>query len=89
MDLNVLSVSHVTQHLFITILTNADFPLTHSILVKMSFDQFPDSIFKSILLFENACIFIQISLKFVPEGPIDNKSSLAVVTAWSQTSDMS
>ena len=72
LGLTVLNVIHIVQHLFITILTNADFPLTHSILVKMSVDQFPDSIFKSILLFENAYILIQISLKVVPEGPIDD-----------------
>ena len=28
------------------------------------------------------CISIQISLKFGPEGPLDNKSMLVKVTAW-------
>ena len=32
-------------------------------------------------------ISIQISLKFVPEGPIDNKSALVQVMAWRWTSD--
>ena len=31
-----------------------------------------DDIFKRIFLNENVRIFIQISLKFVPKGPIDN-----------------
>ena len=35
-----------------------------------------DSIFKHIFLNESVRIFIQISLKFVPKGPIDNNSAL-------------
>ena len=34
---------------------------------------------------ENFCILIQISLKFVPNGPIDNKSALVQVMAWCRT----
>ena len=37
---------------------------------------FPDDIFKCILLKENVLIFIKISLKFVPKGPIDNNPAL-------------
>ena len=33
---------------------------------------FPDYIFTCIFLNENASIFINISLKFVPKGPINN-----------------
>ena len=36
---------------------------------------------------EKFYILIQISLKFVPEGPIDNKSALVEVMAWRLTSD--
>ena len=35
---------------------------------------FPDNIFKRIFLNENVWIFINISLKFIPKGPIDNIS---------------
>ena len=35
-----------------------------------------DDIFKCILLNENCCIFIEISLKFVPKGPINNITAL-------------
>ena len=35
---------------------------------------FPDDIFKCIFLNEKFFVSIQISLKFVPKGPIDNKS---------------
>ena len=34
---------------------------------------------------ENFYILIQISLKFVPEGPIDNKAALVRVNTWCQT----
>ena len=43
-----------------------------------------DDIFKPIFLKENVRISIQISLKFVPNGPIDNKSALVQVMAWRQ-----
>ena len=46
-----------------------------------------DNIFKRIFLNENIKISIQISLKFVPNGPIDNKSALVLVMAWRQTGD--
>ena len=37
---------------------------------------FTDDIFKCILLNEKFCIFIEISLQFVPKGPIDNNPAL-------------
>ena len=37
---------------------------------------FPDDIFKCIFLIENVWISIEISLKFVPTGPISNISAL-------------
>ena len=35
-----------------------------------------DNIFKHIFMNEELCILISISLKFVPNGPINNKSAL-------------
>ena len=46
-----------------------------------------DDIFKSIFLNENDRIPIQISLKFVPWSPIDNKPALVQVMAWRRTGD--
>ena len=46
-----------------------------------------DDIFKHIFFNENVRISIQISLKFVPNGPIDNKSALVQVIAWRRTGD--
>ena len=44
-----------------------------------------DDIFKCIFLFENYRIPIQISLKFVPKSPIDNKPAMVHVMAWCRT----
>ena len=41
-----------------------------------------DDIFKWIYLNENDIIPIQISLKFVPRSPIDNKPALVQAMAW-------
>ena len=43
--------------------------------------------FKCIFMNENPCILIQISLKFVPKGPIDNIPALVQVMAWRRTGD--
>ena len=42
---------------------------------------FTDDIFKWISINEN-CILIQISLKYVPKGPINNNSVLVQIMAW-------
>ena len=46
-----------------------------------------DDIFKCIFLNENDRISIQISLKFVPRGPVDNKWALVHVMAWHRIGD--
>ena len=43
---------------------------------------FTDDIFKCVFLNEKFCILIQISQKFVPKSPIDNKWALDQVIAW-------
>ena len=48
---------------------------------------FADDIFKHIFLNENVKISIKIALKFVPKGPIDNKSALVKVMDWRPTGD--
>ena len=42
-------------------------------------------IFNCIFLNQNNIIPIQISLKYVPRSPFDNKSALVQVMAWCQT----
>ena len=46
-----------------------------------------DDIFKRIFLNENGIIPTQISLKFVPRSPFDNKPALIQVMAWRRTGD--
>ena len=46
-----------------------------------------DDVFKCIFLNEKFCILIRIALRFVPKGPIDNKSALVQVMAWHPTGD--
>ena len=58
--------------------------LTHFPLNKMV-ASLTDNIFKCIFLNENHIIPIQISLKFIPRSPIDNKPALVQVMAWRRT----
>ena len=48
---------------------------------------FADDIFKRIFLNENVRILIKISLKFVPEGPINNIPGLVQIMAWRRPGD--
>ena len=48
---------------------------------------FPDDIFKCIFLNENVWILIKISLKCVPEGPINNIQGLVQIMAWRRPAD--
>ena len=48
---------------------------------------FPDDIFKWIFWNENKWISINISLKFVPRGPINNIPTLVQVMAWGRPGD--
>ena len=50
-------------------------------------DTFADDIFMCIFLNETVTISIQLSLKFVPKGPIGNKSVLVQVMAWRRIGD--
>ena len=46
-----------------------------------------DDIFKCIFLNENEWLLIQLSLKFAPRSPIDNKPALVQAMAWRRTGD--
>ena len=53
-------------------------------------DAFRQMTFSHAISFnENIWILIKISLKFVPEGPIDNIPALVQIMAWRQTGDKS
>ena len=48
---------------------------------------FPDDTFKRIFLNENVKISLKISLKFAPEGPINNIPALVQIMAWRRPGD--
>ena len=50
---------------------------------------FPDDILKHIFLNENVSILIKISLRFAPEGPINNIPALVDIMAWRRPGDKS
>ena len=49
--------------------------------------QFPDDIFKCIFINENIWILIEISLKFVPKGPINKIPAFVQIMAWRHSGD--
>ena len=49
--------------------------------------RFADDTFNCIFLNENVRNSIQISLKFVPQGPINNNSALVQIMAWRRSGD--
>ena len=49
--------------------------------------RFPDDTFERIFLNENVIILIKISLKFVPNGPINNSPALVQIMAWRRLGD--
>ena len=49
--------------------------------------RFADDIFKCIFCNVNCCILINISLKFVRKGPIDNNPALVQIMAWRRLGD--
>ena len=48
---------------------------------------FPEDIFKIIFLNENVWISIKISLKFVPQGPLNNTPAVVQIMAWGRPGD--
>ena len=54
---------------------------------KQNRRHFADDIFKCIFFNDNVWIPIQISLKFVPKGPINNITALVQIMAWRRSGD--
>ena len=48
---------------------------------------FPDNIFKVIFFYENCWVLFQISLKYIPNGAINNNPALVLIMAWCWTGD--
>ena len=54
---------------------------------KQNGRRFTDDTFKRIFLTENVRISIKVSLKFVPNGPINNNPTLVQIMAWRRSGD--
>ena len=61
--------------------------LFNTLRLRQSGRHFAEDRFKCIFLSENAWLFIIISLKFVPEGPVNNIPTLVQIMAWHQPDD--
>ena len=64
--------------------TRPQWVLTHLLFDKMAAIS-QTTFFRCIFMNEKSCILIQISLRFVQKGLIDNKSTLVQVMAWRRT----
>ena len=60
---------------------------TNSLRPRQNGWHFADNIFKCISLNENVWIPVKISLRFVPEGPINNIPALVLIMAWRRLGD--
>ena len=61
--------------------------LINTLRLRQNGRHFPDDIFKRIFLNENVWISLRISLKFVPNGPINNIPALVQIMAWRRPGD--
>ena len=62
-------------------------PYVNTLRLRQNGRHFPDDIFKWIFWNENVWILIKISLKFVPQGPINNIPGLVQIMAWRRPGD--
>ena len=61
--------------------------LLNTLKLRLHGRHFADAIFKCIFLNENVWIPSKISLKFVPQGPINNIPALVQIMAWRRPGD--
>ena len=84
----VVSGSPASMGLISTILVSVQSGRMHNTLrPRQNGRHFADDVFKCIFLNKNVCILLQISLKFVPKGPINNIPSLVQIMAWRRPGD--
>ena len=86
MALCLLTHICVTRPQWDTTLPQHTPPYSHIEAEKWNGRHFAVDIFKCIILYENCCILIQISLKFVWKGPVNDKPALVQIMAWCRTS---
>ena len=91
MSPHVENVSTTLRHHALTFVNLGIYMLCGEMLVikilipRQNSRHFADDIFKWIFLDENRRILIRISLKLVPNGPIDDKPTLFQIMVWHRT----
>ena len=68
-------------------LISLSYHVLNSLRPRQNGRNFADDTFKCIFLNENISISIKITLKFVPNGPINNIPALVQITAWRRPGD--
>ena len=81
------TTSHYRNQWWPSLLTQRYVNSLNTLRPRQSSRHFPDDIFKCIFLNENAWISIKISLKFVPNGPINKIPALVQIMAWRRSGD--
>ena len=81
----ILDNSHYSTVRCLRCLWNSS--LINTLRTRQNGRHFPDDIFKWNFLNENAWISIEISLRFVPRGPINNIPALVQIMAWRRPGD--
>ena len=92
---------HVASRVLVSIFPGNDFlpkPLAETMLTYRQLGlntfrprpngrHFPENTFKLIFLYQNGCILIRISFKFVPTCPIEYNPTLVLIMAWRRPGD--
>ena len=73
---------YIAKHYVRCNVTSSVVELLNTLRPRRNGRHFADDIFKCIFLNENIRISIEISLKFVPKGPINNNKALVQIMAW-------
>ena len=78
------SLDHRVQSHFYTVLLCTTWSRVqfNTLRLRQNGCHFPDNIFKCVFLNEKVRILVEISLKFVPKGPINNIPALVQIMAW-------
>ena len=80
-------VTDLVAHYEILRVINENFVTVNTLRPRQNGRHFPDDILKMIFFNKNVWISIEISLKFVPEGQINNIPALVQIMAWHRPGD--
>ena len=78
---------HWVVHNHVPSLQTAQLNAINTLRPRQNGRRFADDTFKRIFLNENIRVSIEISLKFVPKGPINNIPALVQIMAWRRSGD--